>query len=240
MVAETGLTRQTVVAILRRIEKAVFNQFQNNPEEFIIRASTIINEQKATVIIQHITYNKLDSAYGTNIFTEPTLKGKLGANVIKAQKHLYDHVIYDSENEKTFAGKIVERFYNPFIKHYLKDISLNSLSKWETRDFPTVKDNFTKLGKKAPLTVFSFAAMLVLYSGKSDANFTANDTPAFVEFIRSSFNENDIKGWVSAVINNQQIWTENLAAIPYFIDKVTKDVETILTKGIKVALEEMI
>ncbi|MDR0333277.1 MAG: tagaturonate reductase [Dysgonamonadaceae bacterium] len=144
------------------------------------------------------------------------------------------------EELKAFAGKIVERFYNPFIKHYLKDISLNSLSKWETRDFPTVKDNFTKLGKKAPLTTFSFAAMLILYSGKSGANFTANDTPEFVEFIRSSFNENDIKGWVSAVVNNQQIWTENLADIPYFIDEVTKGVETILTKGIKAALEEMI
>jgi tagaturonate reductase len=140
------------------------------------------------------------------------------------------------EELKAFAGKIVERFYNPFIKHYLKDISLNSLSKWETRDFPTVKDNFTKLGKKAPLTVFSFAAMLVLYSGKSGANFTANDTPEFVEFIRSSFNENDIKRWVSTVVNNRQIWTENLAAIPYFIDEVTKGVETILNKGIKTAL----
>ena len=53
IVAETGLTRRAVVAILTGIERTVFNQFRDNPEEFIIRAANIINEQKATVIIEH-------------------------------------------------------------------------------------------------------------------------------------------------------------------------------------------
>jgi type III restriction enzyme len=57
IVAETGLTRRAVVSILRGVEKPVFDQFSNNPEEFIIKAADIINEQAATVIIQHITYN---------------------------------------------------------------------------------------------------------------------------------------------------------------------------------------
>ncbi len=106
VVAETGLTRAAVVKILTRIEKIVFDQVVNNPEEFIIRAASIINEQKATVIIEHITYNKLDSVYDTTIFTEPTLKGQLGVNAMVAKKHLYDHILYDSENEKQFAEKI--------------------------------------------------------------------------------------------------------------------------------------
>jgi type III restriction enzyme len=106
IVSETGLTRQAVVKILRSIDKNVFGQFANNPEEFIIKAATIINEQKATVIIQHITYDKLDSIYDTAIFTEPTMKGQLGVNAMTAQKHLYDHIIYDSTNEKNFAEKI--------------------------------------------------------------------------------------------------------------------------------------
>jgi len=106
LVGETGLTRSAVVKIMRGIDKSVFEQFANNPEEFIIRAANIINEQKATTIIQHITYDKIDSAYDTRIFTEPTMKGKLGINAIKANKHLYDHLIYDSSNEKSFAEKI--------------------------------------------------------------------------------------------------------------------------------------
>ncbi|WP_165072357.1 DEAD/DEAH box helicase family protein [Desulfovibrio sp. ZJ200] len=106
VVAETGLTRKAVADILSGMGKSVFDQFKNNPEEFIIRASGIINEQKATVIIQHITYDKLDSSYATTIFTEPTLKGQLGVNAMPANKHLYDYIVYDSENEQKFASNM--------------------------------------------------------------------------------------------------------------------------------------
>jgi type III restriction enzyme len=106
VVTETGLTRKAIVSILRGIEKAVFDQFANNPEEFIIKAAQIINEQKATTIIQHITYNKLDAVYDTTIFTEPSLKGQLGVNAIATKKHLYDHILYDSSNERTFAESV--------------------------------------------------------------------------------------------------------------------------------------
>jgi len=106
VVAETGLTRMAVVKILKGIEKSVFEQFTNNPEEFILRTATIINEQKATVIIQHITYNKLDVAYDASIFTEPTMKGRLGVNAMEANKHLYNYILYDSMNERNFAEHI--------------------------------------------------------------------------------------------------------------------------------------
>jgi type III restriction enzyme len=102
----TGLTRNAVSRILRGIEKVTFEQFHRNPEEFIIKASNLINEQKATVIIEHITYNKLKDAYSMDIFTEATLKGRLGVNAIKAERHLYDHIIYDSKNEKKFAEEL--------------------------------------------------------------------------------------------------------------------------------------
>jgi type III restriction enzyme len=107
VVAETGLTRNTVVSILTGIEKPVFDQFMLNPEEFILKCSNLINEEKATVIIQHIAYNKLNDSFGTEIFTEPTLKGKLGVNAIAANKHLYDYVIFDSPSvEKPFAEQL--------------------------------------------------------------------------------------------------------------------------------------
>ena len=104
IVGETGLTRKAVVEILVGIEKTVFDQFAYNPEEFIIKASDLINDEKATAIVQHITYNMLDERYDTKIFTEPTIKGRLGVNAMKAQRHLYDHIIYDSTNERDFAS----------------------------------------------------------------------------------------------------------------------------------------
>lgn len=106
IVDETGLTRSTVSVILKGIQKVTFKQFHRNPEEFIIKASNLINEQKATVIIEHITYNKLEEAYSTDIFTGPTLKGRLGVNAMRAERHLYDHIIYDSKNEKVFATEL--------------------------------------------------------------------------------------------------------------------------------------
>ena len=103
LVKETGLTRKAVIAILQGIKPFVFEQFKDNPEEFIAKAGQLINEEKATAIIEHITYDVLDEQYGTDIFTDPTVKGKLGVNAMKAKKHLYDHVIYDSSNEREFA-----------------------------------------------------------------------------------------------------------------------------------------
>ena len=44
--------------------------------------------------------------YETNVFTDPTIKGKLGVNAMKADKHLYDHIKYDSANEKEFAEQL--------------------------------------------------------------------------------------------------------------------------------------
>lgn len=106
LVEATGLTRKDIVKILTGIEKPVFDQFKDNPEEFIIKAAELINTEKATAVIQHITYNMLDEKYDTDIFTEPTMKGKLDVNAVKTKKHLYDHVLYDSANEKNFAQEL--------------------------------------------------------------------------------------------------------------------------------------
>ena len=102
----TKLTRKDVVEILKGLQTGVFNQFKNNPEEFINTASRIINEQKAIAVIEHITYNMLDEKYDTDIFTDHEIKGKLNVNAIKTSNHIYDHVVYDSENEKVFAENL--------------------------------------------------------------------------------------------------------------------------------------
>lgn len=106
LVDKTNLTRKAIIAILQGIKPMVFNQFKHNPEEFIIKAANLINDEKATAIIEHITYNVLEEKYDTEIFTEPTIKGKLEINAMKAKKHLYDHIIYDSTNERDFATEL--------------------------------------------------------------------------------------------------------------------------------------
>ena len=106
LVDETGLTRKAIIQILQGIEEAVFNQFKDNPEQFIIQAASLINDEKATAIIEHITYDVLDEKYGIDVFTDPTIKGRLDVNAMKAERHLYDHIVYDSTNEKLFASEL--------------------------------------------------------------------------------------------------------------------------------------
>ncbi len=106
LVDETGLTRKALVAILKGIQPTVFSQFKDNPEEFIVKAAALINDEKATAVIEHITYDVLDDHYGTDVFTDPTIKGRLGVNAMKAQKHLYDHIVYDSTGERDFAADL--------------------------------------------------------------------------------------------------------------------------------------
>ena len=106
LVDETGLTRKAIIQILRGIKQTTFEQLKSNPEEFIIKVADLINDQKATAIIEHITYNALDEKYDTAVFTDPTIKGQLDKNAVKTKKHLYDHVVYDSANEKAFAMEL--------------------------------------------------------------------------------------------------------------------------------------
>jgi type III restriction enzyme len=106
LVEETGLTRKAVIQILTGIQPLIFNQFKDNPEEFIIQAAKLINNEKATAIIQHITYDVLEDRYDTDLFTDSTIKGKLDVNAMKADKHLFDHIVYDSTNERDFAKEL--------------------------------------------------------------------------------------------------------------------------------------
>lgn len=103
---DTGLTRHTIIKILKNIRADVFEQFKYNPEEFIRKASSLINDEKATTIINGITYNKVDDKYSNEIFTENNLSGKLGINALEVKKNIYDYVITDSQVEMEFAKKL--------------------------------------------------------------------------------------------------------------------------------------
>lgn len=103
---DTGLTRHTIIEILKNIRQDVFEQFKYNPEEFIRKASNLINDEKATTIIDGITYNKTEDKFSNEIFTENNLTGKLGVNALEVKKHIYDYVITDSTIEMEFARKL--------------------------------------------------------------------------------------------------------------------------------------
>ena len=96
------LTRKTVVHILKGISKAKLYLFKNNPEEFIRNVVRLIRDQKATMIVEHISYNRTEQQYDANIFTKEKNRQPV-EKAYEAKKHILDYVFTDSKGERKFA-----------------------------------------------------------------------------------------------------------------------------------------
>ena len=102
---ETQLTRATVASILQGINKAVFSQYRTNPEDFMRKAARLMNEQKATVIVEHIAYDPTGETHTMDIFTQDKPKEDF-SKAVKANHHIYDYVFTDSKNERDFVREL--------------------------------------------------------------------------------------------------------------------------------------
>ena len=101
------LTRKTVVAILKGLREDKLYMFKNNPEEFISKVIKLINEQKATMIVEHISYNQIDGEYDSAIFTAE--KGTQNfENAFRANKAVQDYVFTDGSAEKSIERRFAE------------------------------------------------------------------------------------------------------------------------------------
>ncbi len=97
------LTRKTVSEILSKIGKSVFAQFKTNPENFISETARLINEQKATVIIEYLTYDAISETHDIDIFTNAQSKQDFSNAGEPLKRHICDYVITDSKTERTFV-----------------------------------------------------------------------------------------------------------------------------------------
>lgn len=98
------LTRRTVARILGGIKPYTFAMFKNNPEEFIAKAIKLINEQKATMIVEQITYNQTEGTYDSSIFTAE--KNADFSRALEAKKNVQDYVFPDSDKERDLATEM--------------------------------------------------------------------------------------------------------------------------------------
>ena len=102
----TQLTRRTIAEILKGMNVAVFAQFKTNPESFIAEAIRLINEQKATVIIEHLAYDPVEDKFDLDIFTAGLTKQDFSKAGDKLQRHIYDYVLTDSNIERQFVKEL--------------------------------------------------------------------------------------------------------------------------------------
>lgn len=103
---KTQLTRRTAAAVLAQVRPKTFAKYRRNPEHFIAEASRLINEQKATVIVQHLTYDTLAERHDSAIFTANQTKQDFTKSGEKLTKHIYDYVVTDSKGERAFVTEL--------------------------------------------------------------------------------------------------------------------------------------
>ena len=123
-----------------------------------------------------------------------------------------------------FANDVIERFQNPFIKHYLLSIALNSVSKYQVRVLPSVLEYIKENNKEPKCLVFSLAALIAFY--RTDA---ANDNPDVMEFMKTASVDN--------ILSKEEYWGTDLSMLKDSINGYLKSIEE---KGIRAAMEEVV
>ena len=103
---ETQLTRKTIAETLKRINSATFGQYKTNPEDFISKAVTLINEEKATVIVEHLAYDPIEETHSIDIFTQEKPREDFSKAGAKLKRHIYDYVFTQSKVEREFVTEL--------------------------------------------------------------------------------------------------------------------------------------
>lgn len=163
-------------------------------------------------------------------------------------KGIYEEILpvldMEETEKRSFANSVLERFRNPFTKHYLLDISLNGVSKFKTRLLPTLKAYVKKNGRLPPRIVFSLAALIVFYKGShfeggnlvgkhGEQEYVIRDSEETLHFLYETWNSsNNVESVMEAVLHNEQLWGSNLCEIEGIEEAVTLYVTNILKNGI--------
>ena len=147
------------------------------------------------------------------------------------------------EEAIAFAEAIFERFRNPFIRHDLSSISLNSISKFRTRNVPTLKAYIESYGRVPRYLSFSLSALLVFYRGvRAGQLIPLNDQGDVLEFFRSIWSteeESSIQSTVSKILAKESLWGEDLTEYDELVGQVVKQVEMMLTYGMGESLKRL-
>lgn len=136
----------------------------------------------------------------------------------------------DRSELQTFADGILERFYNPFIRHYIKSIALNSLSKWETRCWPTVKDLWQKRCVLSGHMLYGLAALLHLYGPEN--RFEPQDDPGHIKLIREAWDANNYPATVRRILEGGIFNAKFADEVPGLTERLAEYLAEIHKNGI--------
>lgn len=194
----------------------------------------------------HTTMVPVSYLYGIDTVKETIEHEVLGKFV---QRALYEEIIptldLPKEELEYFAAAVLERFKNPFIKHYLMSISLNSMSKYETRVLPSMIEYYNRKKQLPKRLVFSLAALIEFYKGDRNGNKIAvSDNEDILDLYNKLWSNYDgseagIRKIVTGVLGYERNWKHDLNNIEGLTDMVAYYLGLIEKVGMKEALNEV-
>lgn len=145
----------------------------------------------------------------------------------------------EKEKVRAFASSVMERFMNPYIRHELLSISLNSVSKWKVRVLPSLKHYVKNTGRIPPLLACSLAALIAFYKGDLREGYVVRDDEEILSFFRTVWAGATIPSVVRQVLGNSGFWGEDLLRVPGLEEQVARDLEAMVTRGARVVVREL-
>ncbi len=146
-----------------------------------------------------------------------------------------------SELEK-FANDVLERFRNPFVKHFVTSIMLNSFPKYRTRDLPGLKTYLERKGELPKGLVLGLAGICTYYKGgkRGEDEIVPNDDPKIMDLLKELWASGDVRKVAKGVLGATFIWDEDLNAVPGLADLLAADLALIQAKGMREAVKSIL
>ena len=195
----------------------------------------------------HTAMTPVSYLYGLDTVAEAVVHPVVGSYI---KELIFEEIIptldIPVEELNYFADAILERFMNPFIKHFLMSISLNSMSKYKTRDLPSLLEFIDRKKELPAKLVFSLAALISFYKGKRGTeDIQLSDDQDILNLFHQQWGTFDgtvesLRAIVKTVLGYEKNWELDLNAVPGLTDMVTNYLYEIETKGMKSAIEAVL
>lgn len=162
------------------------------------------------------------------------------------RKVMYDELIETLDlpmsELKQFADAVIERFVNPYVKHFVTSIMLNSFPKYKTRDLPGLKTYLQRKGALPQGLVLGLAGIITYYKGgkRGDAEIVPADDAAIVSLLKELWADGDVAKVAEGVLGAEFIWGENLNAIPGLTSMLSEKLALIQSEGMRKAVESVV
>jgi len=202
------------------------------------------HERKVTLLNgPHTVLSPVGYLSGLDTVKECVEDPEVGAFVKKVMyEELMETLNLPKPELQQFADSVVERFVNPYVKHFVTSIMLNSFPKYKTRDLPGLKTYLERKGELPKGLVLGLAGIITYYKGgkRGDVEIVPNDDAAIVELLKNLWATGDVRKVAEGVLAAEFIWGENLNAVPGLTDMLAADLELIQTEGMRAAVKSIL